>query len=252
MRRNIIKLLRKIFHLSGLDVYRLTPGSNSVLQLLKGLESFKVDLVFDIGANTGQFAGELRSMGYGGRIVSFEPLPDAHRKIVEHSARDVLWDVHAQGAIGDINGEIEINIAGNSASSSVLPMLDLHSDIAKGSAYIGKVKVPIWRLDTIAGQYISGSEKYFIKIDTQGFEWQVLDGARDTLANAEGVLCELSLVPLYEGQHLWMEMIDRLKTEGFTLWAIQKGFTSPHDGRTLQVDAIFYRDSLVERTKGNI
>ena len=245
MCKSIKKIIRKFFHSLGLEVYRLTPSTNSSLQLLKGLDSFNIDLVFDIGANTGQFASELRSMGFGGRIVSFEPLPDAYQKIVANAAQDELWDVHAQGAIGDVDGEIEINIAGNSASSSVLPMLESHSDIAKGSAYIGKVKVPVSRLDTITGQYLSGSEKYFIKIDTQGFEWQVLDGAPETIANAQGILCELSLVPLYEGQRLWMDMIERLEAEGFTLWSIRQGFTSPRDGRTLQVDAIFYRDSSV-------
>ncbi len=241
MRNSIKTIIRKIFHLLELDVHRLSPNTNLSLQLLKGLDSFNIDLVFDIGANTGQFASELRSIGFGGRIVSFEPLPDAYQKIVENAAQDELWDVHVQGAIGDVDGEIEINIAGNSVSSSVLPMLELHSDNAKGSAYTGKVKVPVSRLDTITEQYLSGSEKYFIKIDTQGFEWQVLDGAPEAIANAQGILCELSLVHLYEGQRLWMDMIERLNSEGFTLWAIQKGFTSPHDGRTLQIDAIFFR-----------
>jgi len=243
MRNSIKKIVRKSIHWLGLDIYRLSPGTNSSLQLLKGLDSFRVDTVFDIGANTGQFASELRSMGYQGRIVSFEPLPDAYEKLSATAASDALWDVHVQGAIGDTDGEIEINIAGNSVSSSVLPMLETHSEAAKGSAYVGKVNVPVFRLDTIAGEYLSGAENYFIKIDTQGFEWQVLGGSPETLAKAQGVLCELSLVPLYEGQRLWMEMIDRLKTEGFSLWSIQKGFVDPENGKTLQIDAIFYRDS---------
>lgn len=120
-------------------------------------------------------------------------------------------------------------------------MLEAHATAAVKSAYISTEKVAIARLDSIASNYLSGKENYFIKIDTQGFEWQVLDGARETLANAQGVLCELSLVPLYEGQRLWLEMIERLNSQGFSLWAIQKGFTDPRDGRTLQVDAIFFR-----------
>jgi FkbM family methyltransferase len=166
---------------------------------------------------------------------------DAHQELMENASRDALWDVHARGAIGDIDGEIEINIAGNSASSSVLPMLESHSDAVKGSVYVGKVKVPISRLDTLGKQYLSGSEKYFIKIDTRGFEWQVLDGASETLAKAQSIICELSLVPLYEGQRLWLEIIERLRSEGFILLSIQKGFTEPRNGQTLQVDAIFYR-----------
>ncbi len=242
MHSSIKKIAKKIVHMLGLDIYRLSPGTNSSLQLLKGLDCFGVETVFDIGANTGQFASDLRSIGYRGRVVSFEPLPDAYKKLSMAAVRDALWDVHMQGAIGDTDGEIEINIAGNSVSSSVLPMLEAHSDAAEASAYVGKVSVPVFRLDTIADQYLDGSGNYFIKIDTQGFEWQVLDGAPEMLAKAQGVLCELSLVPLYEGQRLWTEMIGRLEAEGFSLWSIQKGFVDPKNGKTLQVDAIFFRD----------
>ena len=241
MLKSIEKTIKKIIQSFGFDLYRLSPSTNSSLQMLKGLNHFGIDVVFDIGANTGQFASELRSMGYNGKIVSFEPLPDAYKKLVKQASRDALWDIHTKCAIGDFNGDIEINVAGNSVSSSVLPMLEKHSDSAKDSAYIGKTKAPIFCLDTIANQYLSGSEKFFIKIDTQGFEWQVLDGATETLAQAQGVLCELSLVPLYRGQRLWEEMMERLQAEGFTLWAIQKGFTEACTGQTLQIDAIFYR-----------
>lgn len=155
--------------------------------------------------------------------------------------RDKLWAVHPRSAIGDYDGDVEINISGNSVSSSVLPMTEAHSSAAENSAYISSEKVPIARLDSVVSEYISPKSRTFIKIDTQGFEWQVLDGASETLKNAQGVLCEMSLVPLYEGQHLWMDMLKRLENEGFTLWAIQRGFTDPRDGRSLQVNAIFYR-----------
>jgi len=242
MRKKIENIFKKLIYSLGFDLYRLSPSTNSSLQMLKGLRHFGIDVVLDIGANTGQFSSELRSIGYGGRMVSFEPLPDAYKKLAEQASQDSLWDVHPQGAIGDIDGEIEINVAGNSVSSSVLPMLKKHSDAANDSAYVGKINVPISRLDTVANHHLSGTEEFFIKIDTQGFEWQVLDGAPETLAKAQGVLCELSLVPLYEGQRLWKEVMERLQTEGFTLWAVQKGFTEPSTGQTLQIDAIFYRE----------
>jgi hypothetical protein len=49
-------------------------------------------------------------------------------------------------------------------------------------------------------------------------------------------------VPLYEGQHLWREVIDRLEAEGFTLWAFNPVFSDLSQGRTLQVDGVFYRN----------
>ena len=235
------KLIKRLIHSMGYDLHRLDVSSSSEYQLYKSLKNFEIDLVLDIGANKGQFASEIRSVGYKGQIVSFEPLSDAHHKITQAAKRDEHWIVHQRGAIGDFNGEIEINISGNSVSSSVLPMTNAHSSAAQNSAYIGSEKVPIARLDSVAPKYISSTNRIFIKIDTQGFEWQVLDGASETLKNAQGVLCEISLVPLYDGQRLWMDMLQRFENEGFTLWSIQKGFTDPRDGRSLQVNAIFFR-----------
>jgi hypothetical protein len=140
-----------------------------------------------------------------------------------------------------------MNPPGNSVSSSVLPMLESHSSAAVGSAYIDSERVPIAKLDTIASRYLNQKSKLFIKIDTQGFEWQVLDGASETLKQALGVLCELSLVPLYGGQRLWRDIVDRLETEGFMLWALQRGFTDPRTGQSLQMDGIFLRRDVLKR-----
>ena len=152
-----------------------------------------------------------------------------------------MWEAYPRCALGDHNGEVEINIAGNSESSSMLPMLESHRSAAPESAYVGKQIVPIKTLDAVAGQYLKDARAPFLKIDTQGYEWQVLDGARDTLPHLKGILVELSLLPLYDGQHLWREVIDRLEAEGFTLWAFKPEFSDQSQGRTLQVDGVFYR-----------
>jgi FkbM family methyltransferase len=235
------KIIKSLIHATGFDLHRLTPATKPSFQLLKGLERFNIDMVLDVGANVGQFASELRSVGYKGNLVSFEPLSAAHITLSENARRDAKWRVHTRCAIGDYDGEVEINIAGNSVSSSVWPMTEAHSSAAKNSAYVGSEKVPIQKLDSVAPEYFSQASRPFLKMDTQGFEWTVLDGALQILPMIQGVLCELSLIPLYDGQRLWMDMIHRLENEGFTLWAIQKGFTDPRDGRTLQVDAIFFR-----------
>lgn len=226
---------------AGYDMHRLHPAVSPGQQLHLALKKFGVDLVFDVGANTGQFSESLRSFGYTGRIVSFEPLADVHAQLAAAAARDPKWQVHPRVAVGDAEGTVDINVAGNLASSSILPMLDGHTAAAAESAYVGVERVPIARLDAVAGPYLRGASAPFLKIDTQGFEQHVLDGASGILPRLRGVLCELSLVPLYEGQPLWTEMLARLAADGFTLWAIQPGFTDFRDGRTLQFDAIWFR-----------
>lgn len=235
------KLLRSALRLMGYDIRRHTPDANPTFPIFKALAHFHVDVVLDVGANAGQFATQLRSAGYQGDIISFEPLSAEHRQLVAAASGDPKWRVHERGAIGDRDGEIKFNVAGNSVSSSALPMLELHSSIARGSAYVASEMVPIYRLDSVATQYLPPGSCGFLKIDTQGFEWQVLDGAQNIIPHLKGILCEISLVPLYEGQHLWREIIDRLEADGFTLWSLRKGFTDPSTARTLQVDATFFR-----------
>jgi FkbM family methyltransferase len=241
-KESIRRILRNVF---GIDVRKLKNIPSPAESVVAGFRQFGIDLVLDVGANKGQFASEIRHCGYAGKIVSFEPLSQAHVELQQSRAEDPLWDAYPRCALGDHNGEVEINIAGNSESSSILPMLESHQSVAPESAYQGKEIVPIKTLDAVAGQYLKDARAPFLKIDTQGFEWQVLDGARDILPHIKGILVELSLVPLYEGQHLWREVIDRLEAEGFTLWAFQPVFSDLSQGRTLQVDGVFYRTSCV-------
>ncbi|MBN2642041.1 MAG: FkbM family methyltransferase [Victivallales bacterium] len=238
---NSKKFIKLMIHTAGFDLHRLTPASNPAFELLKALNRFDIDLVLDLGANVGQFASELRSVGYKGTLVSFEPLSSAHKALSKAAGSDPKWQVHPRCAIGDFDGEIEINIADNSVSSSVLPMLEACFLAEKTSAYVGSERVPMRRLDSVAPQYLADAHRAFLKMDTQGFESQVLDGAAQILPIIKGIQCEMTLVPLYDGQKLWMDMIHRLESDGFTLWSIQRGFTDPRDGRTLQIDAIFFR-----------
>src|SRR6185436_15148347 len=210
VKKSIKSVLRNVF---GLEVFRaknLPPSAVQVVVMDLGfsLRQFEIDLVLDVGANTGQFASEIRQGGYKGRIVSFEPLSQAHSELLVSSASDSMWEAYPRCALGDHNGEVEINIAGNSWSSSILPMLESHRSAEPESAYEGKEIVPIKTLDAVAAHYLKGAQAPFLKIDTQGFEWLVLDGARDTLPKIKGILVELSLVALYAGQHLWREVID--------------------------------------------
>jgi FkbM family methyltransferase len=237
------KIIKKIFNLFGLHICKLNVYSSPAYQIVKALEVHKINIVFDIGANTGQFASELREQGYTGKIVSFEPLSQAYKTLVKHASDDINWIVHSRTAVGATMEDcISINVAGNSVSSSILPMLETHINAVPESQYIHTEQVSLITLDSILEQYTDLSDNFFIKIDTQGYEWAVLDGAPQALKKCKGVLTELSLVPLYEGQKLWIECIERLKNLDIKLYSIQPGFTEPQTGKTLQVDGIFFKD----------
>jgi len=232
---------KKVLHTLGIEAHRFHPETSPLARLMSTLNTFEIDLVIDIGANDGQFANELRSGGYSGNIVSFEPLTSAHERLSQMSKSDPFWDVHERCAIGNSQDEIKMNISGNSVSSSILPMLDTHTNAAPESAYQDTETAPQNTLDSVITPYIEKSNSPLLKIDTQGYEWYVLDGASLTLPKVRVIIMELSFVPLYKGQRLWIESIERLEKNGFKLWAMEPVFIDPENGRTLQVDALFVR-----------
>src|SRR5688572_23878121 len=83
----------------------------------------------------------------------------------------------SRAAVGAAPGQTEINIAGNSASSSLLPMLKSHSDAAPQSAIVGRTPTDVIPLDSVFDLYYREGRRVFLKIDTQGYERPVLEGA---------------------------------------------------------------------------
>ena len=200
-----------------------------------------MDLILDVGANAGQYALKIRSEGFRGKIVSFEPLPDAHATLLEKAKGDPLWIVHKRAAVGSRPGEAEINISQNSESSSILPMLNAHSTADPASSYIGKARTEVITLDSVFDSYRRSDEKTFLKIDTQGFEDRVLGGISANLKNVSGVQLELSIVPLYDGQRLYPYFFDFFEKSDFFLWSLTPGFFDSSTGQLLQFDAVFVR-----------
>jgi FkbM family methyltransferase len=206
------------------------------------LAAHEVNLIFDVGANTGQFGKALRwHVGYSGRIISFEAMRAAHAELIRTAARDKLWEVARRAALGATSGMVTMNVSGNSVSSSVLPMLPSHASAAPESRYSGTETVALEPLDSLAIGYFEENSVAFLKIDTQGYESEVLLGAPKTLSRAVGVQLELSLIPLYDGQKLMPEMIEHMHGIGFDLWGIAPTFAEPITGRMLQVDAVFFK-----------
>jgi FkbM family methyltransferase len=226
----------------GLDVHRFDPSVSEAARAIAMLSAHGVDLVLDVGANTGQFATGLREAGYRGKILSFEPLSSAHAQLVDRSRHDPMWDVFPRAALGSEDGEIEIHVSGNSVSSSVLGMLDAHALSAPESAYVSNERVPLRRLDGIVPSPVGSGAVTLLKVDAQGYEDRVLQGAAGFMPCIAGVQLELSLVPLYEEQRLFSEMTTDLRDSGFNLWSVAPAFVDSRTGRVLQIDATFFRD----------
>jgi FkbM family methyltransferase len=207
---------------------------------IKLLKHFKIQTVLDVGANSGQYAYYLRRLGYRNRIISFEPLNAAFTMMEKFARRDKKWDV-VNIALGDENGFQEINVAGNSVSSSLLDMTNVHLNAEPDSEFCGKERIEIKTLDTFVNESNLSLNNAYMKIDTQGFEKNVIDGAKESLKDIQGLQLELSMVELYQGETLVTEMINYIESKGFTLYSLEPGFYDTKSGQLLQVDGIFYR-----------
>jgi FkbM family methyltransferase len=237
-------LVRSVAKRYGYEILGYPRAYEAHRSLAGLLRQQQVNLVLDVGANAGQFAGELRASGYAGRIVSFEPLAVAHAQLRKHAEGDPDWSVAERTAVGAAAGVVEINVSGNSVSSSILEMLPSHSEAEPESSYMGTETVPVNRLDDLYP--VAPGDRVLLKIDVQGYERQVLEGARSVLQSCRAVISEMSLVPLYDGQVLARDMWALLVAEGFEAWSLEPGFRNPETGRMLQLDGVFARRDQVE------
>lgn len=195
--------------------------------------------IFDVGANRGQYAVMCRKFGYAGKIFSFEPLASENIVLQRRARKDPLWYAIPQVALGSETGRSVINVAENSVSSSLLPITDSHIQIAEKSRYMNSEEVPIETLDYYFEIYHEDSELTLLKLDVQGYEKQVLLGARKCLSKIDLIQIEMSLSELYLNSETFSNMHAYLENEGFELVDIILGVRHPSNNSLAQFDGIY-------------
>ena len=224
----------------GFDVIRFNARSSPVARRIKLFQHFEIGCVLDVGASTGGYGAELRSTGYDQHIISFEPSSDAFRVLEARASRDALWDT-VQLALGKESGEATLNLSHNLESNSILRIKDRHTVAYPQAKYVGQEVIAVDTLDHVFDRYCTTDTPIFLKIDTQGYEHQVLLGAEASLARISGVQVELSLEPMYEKETPFLEVITYLQAQGFNLMSLQPVIDDPVTGQLLQVDGLFFR-----------
>lgn len=228
-------LVRGVLHRVDLDLSR-DPYTH---RLARTLETYEIDTILDIGANVGQFATMVRRAGFGGRIISCEPLSGAFGELTGRARRDERW-TPLRTAVGSEPGTTTINVSANSFSSSVRTMTDAHLENAPGSGYISTETVEVTTVRDLAKEHSIVPARTLLKIDTQGFEDEVLAGAGDLLDEFAAIQLELSMVELYEGQSLFEDHYALMREHGYRLHIIEPGF-SGRTGQMMQCDGLFVR-----------
>ena len=225
-----------------------TPGSGSAVSrgtrnLAAILAHHEITLVLDVGANVGQYGHRLRRAGYGGRIVSFEPLSTAHSALCGEAAGDPGWEVAPRVAIGDCDVPLTLNVSAESDMSSALDFTPEMAGLLDSSGYVGTEVVSQARLEAVFGKYAAPDDRVLLKIDTQGYERQVLRGAAGVMGRLNAVQLEMSIVPVYRGAAPFLEMIGVLAELGFQPALFIPGYFNRRTARLIEMDGVFVRPS---------
>ena len=219
------------------------------IQALKRfLSAFAVDCLFDVGANRGQYATTARrDAGYNGQILSFEPNPDVFAELQKQAASDRNWHVFNM-ALSDFDGVTSFNIMAADQFSSLKKPSDAQDAIFADRNKVTKtVEMQCRRLDTLLPELAAqhGFARPFLKMDTQGHDLAVCEGAGEVLTTMLGIQTELGVRPIYEGGAGYRAMIDWLEARGFVpsaFFANNKG----HFPRLVEMDGIFVNRTLVQ------
>ena len=240
------KLINGLLRPTGYQIKPIKFLDLEIKRRLKIVNHFNINVLFDVGANTGQYAGEMRAFGYQGKIISFEPLLKTFEKLKANASSDSNWTVN-NFALGSEDTQGVINVAGNTDSSSILNMMPEHVKTAPETQYVGQQEITIKKLDSIFSDYCKKGDRVMVKLDTQGYEESILKGAIKSLPEIIIIQLEMSLVPLYENEMLYLDMINNLKSKGFSLYSIENGFANSKTGKLLQVDGIFVNDAYADK-----
>lgn len=200
-----------------------------------------ITCVFDIGANKGQYYEFLRNkVDYEGHIVSFEPIPELAQDLERRSKSDPFWKVF-NCAIGGSTQTLPFKVMSRSGWSSLRDKEDVSkTEVADGFTVERIVPVSVRTLDEVR-QSLPQSQNggLFLKIDAQGYDLEVLQGATNTLPALSGLQTELELITVYAGASGYMAVLKFLQdrsyemTGVFPLWFDKKTF------RIGEMDTVF-------------
>jgi FkbM family methyltransferase len=237
-KRFLLSIKRKFNALLRLEIIKYpTPELDRRIKLLK---HFNINVIIDLGANIGQYGSDMRNIGYKGRIISFEPTSEAFEKLSKTAKNDPNWEIH-HCSLGERDGKATINISKNSVSSSLLESLPELKQGGPNTSFIKKEEVDIKKLDSIFNTLNVEGQNIYLKMDTQGYESFILDGAKESLKKILGIQLEMALIPSYDGAMTFLEITSKLNSLDFKLATIESGIYDKISGKLMEVEGVFYK-----------
>lgn len=242
MRARLNALIKSALNAAGLDVLRLNRSPHHTLL---GLKALPINTIVDVGANRGQFAAEIRQVFPAAELYCFEPLAEPFAELQRWAApqrRVKVFNV----ALGEKQEERTMFLhTTHSPSSSLLQSTEICSELYPQTQAQKPVTIKLTTLDNVLGE-VALQPDVLIKLDTQGYEKQVIAGGVETFRRAAACIIEANLFQLYENQPTFAELVSLLDQLGFR-YAGNLDQTYDRQGRVVYIDAVFVRCGTPER-----
>jgi FkbM family methyltransferase len=217
------------------------------LHLRRFFAHFGVDCVFDVGANRGQYAAQLRrDVGYRGWIISYEPNPAAFEILAEAAMADPRWHVRSL-ALDRLGGRGAFNVMAEDVFSSFHePRPNQPPALAAKNHVVRQVEVERATLAVELAHWQAelAFTRPFLKLDTQGHDLAIVEGAGPLIENFVGLQSELAIERLYSDTPDFNEALAHYRSLGFRLSAFVPN-TAGHFPALIETDCILYRESAV-------
>ena len=241
--------LKRIVRTLGYDVTTFPAGSQRVdAHLSMLLNRLEIDCVLDVGANRGQFGSLLRRIGYSGGIVSFEPVAACFEELHHATRNDPLWEAR-QLALGESDCTLPIHVtASTDFSSFLVPNEYCRNTFGNGPVQTATEDVRVRRLDEVLDEepLARRSSRIFLKMDTQGYDREVLSGAAACMDRIIAVQSELSVRPVYDAAPRYLDALQWFESAGYELTGL---FPVNRDRalRVIEMDCVMARASALDR-----
>lgn len=212
-------LIRTLLMSVGYDVVEHGKYGHAPDLLRALFAAHEINCVIDVGGHWGEFGGYLRHFGFTGEIVSFEPVAASYERLKEAARRDPHWQVH-RVALGKAAATAAINVTRETVFSSFLKPNAASAEWFGDASAIQNVSlVGVRRLDQLFDEVTQNltSPRVFLKIDTQGWDMQVVQGAEGILDRVEAMQTEMSVQPIYHNMPSMSDALSKLDRMGFSV-----------------------------------
>lgn len=213
----IARPVRSALNRAGFDMVRLRNSQSTLdTHVASVLTAHAIDCVIDVGANIGQYGKFIRDLGFQGPIISFEPVAATFEQLKIAASEDPLWHVYPF-ALGAAEGSQAIHVYSSSQFASFHQATEYARDTWHSLDTSADESVQVRRLDGMFEELrkLTGASNFYLKIDTQGHDKAVLEGAQEALRSVRAMQSELSMIAVYHATPRAPEMLKYFHAHGF-------------------------------------